>query len=376
MKVRVKNFQSIKDVEVDVEGFTVITGPNNSGKTALIRALRGAFQNTAGTAFVRHGEDTCRVEVELDDTNTFAWEKGHKIKPSYEVGGKKLNPGREIPAEISELGVCPVQAGGREIWPQIANQFSGQVFLVDQPGSVLAEAVADVERVGKLNRALKASEKDKRAATSELKVRNKDLSSFEDELQLFDGVDDVEKLVASCEASEVKVAKISRAVSGLNALRDRLNLASTVVASLAGVRTDFKALDKTESQVTDCKAALAEINDLTSLRDRISAAQSDFNSAQAAFDSAGGTDLSTTTKLEKLVKAIEGFQQLSADKVNAETQVSELRLLLVDAEKELVDLNTEIADTLGELGECPVCGTGTHTDCSSSIEVSEVGGVQ
>ena len=375
MKVRVKNFQSIKDAEVEVDGFTVITGPNNSGKTALIRALRGAFQNTAGTAFVRHGEDSCRVEVEMGE-DAFAWEKGHKIKPSYEVGSKTLNPGKDIPDEVAEFGVRPVTAGGREIWPQIANQFSGQVFLVDQPGSVLAEAVADVERVGKLNRALKAAEKDKRSATSELKVRNKDLSSFEDELLLFDGIESVEGLVAACEASETQVRKIDRAVTGLKGLKARLDSASGVVESLSSVRTDFVCMDGSDEALSECKAIQSEISGLVSLRDRVSAAQSDFNSAESAFNSAGGTDLPTTAKLEKLAKGIVAFRTISDNKSAAETQVSDLRSSLKAAEKELLALSKEIANTLGELGECPVCGTGTHTDCSSSIEVSAVGGVQ
>ena len=32
VKVQVKNFQSLKDVELEIEGFTALSGPNNSGK--------------------------------------------------------------------------------------------------------------------------------------------------------------------------------------------------------------------------------------------------------------------------------------------------------------------------------------------------------
>lgn len=376
MKVRVKDFQSIKDAEIEVDGFTVITGPNNSGKTALIRALRGAFQNTAGTSFVRHGEDTCRVEVGMGD-ESFAWEKGHKIKPTYEVGGKKLNPGREIPDEINALGVRPVVAGGREIWPQIANQFSGQVFLVDQPGSVLAEAVADVERVGKLNRALKAAEKDKRAASSELKIRNKDLKTYEQELVAFEGVEDVEALVALCEASEQRVEKIRRAVTGLSDLKTKLDAATHTVESLSGVRTGFDSLKDTDGLVAKCDETLAEIKDLRALRHRYLSAQTDFDFAQKAFDSAHGTELPTTAKLEKYLKGITVFRNLSAQRDSAISQVADIRTSLDTAESELAGLEAEIEETLGELGSCPVCGTATHTpDRSPLIEVSAVGGVQ
>ncbi len=51
VKVRVKNFQSIREAEVEVKGLTVITGPNNSGKTAFMRAVKGE-EGVCGSWFV------------------------------------------------------------------------------------------------------------------------------------------------------------------------------------------------------------------------------------------------------------------------------------------------------------------------------------
>ena len=67
MKIQVKNFQSIKKAEVEVKGLTVITGPNNIGKSALARAISGVFSNLKGNSFVRKGESHCEVEVEFED---------------------------------------------------------------------------------------------------------------------------------------------------------------------------------------------------------------------------------------------------------------------------------------------------------------------
>ena len=38
---RVQNFQSVEDATIVIDGLTVITGTNNSGKTAVMRAIRG-----------------------------------------------------------------------------------------------------------------------------------------------------------------------------------------------------------------------------------------------------------------------------------------------------------------------------------------------
>ena len=43
MKVHIQNYQSLKDVEFEVKGLTVITGQNNTGKSACARALCGVF---------------------------------------------------------------------------------------------------------------------------------------------------------------------------------------------------------------------------------------------------------------------------------------------------------------------------------------------
>ena len=56
MKIKVENFQSIKNAEIEVEGLTVICGDNSIGKSALARAFNGVFTNLRGNAHVRKGE--------------------------------------------------------------------------------------------------------------------------------------------------------------------------------------------------------------------------------------------------------------------------------------------------------------------------------
>jgi energy-coupling factor transporter ATP-binding protein EcfA2 len=144
--VRVKNFQSIKDAELKISGLTVITGPNNSGKTAFLRAIRGLFTNAPSGPLVRQGEQNLSVYMMFDDGNSVFWEKG-KVN-QYTVNGKTLSSvGRGVPPEVEALGVREISAGSEKIWPQVARQFDGTLFLVDRPGATMAEALSDVERV-------------------------------------------------------------------------------------------------------------------------------------------------------------------------------------------------------------------------------------
>ena len=183
VQVRVQNFQSIADASVSIDGLTVVTGANNSGKTAFMRAIRGVFTNAPPGPLVRHGCAHLSVALTFDDGTSVLWEKGWE-KPGrkgktinrYTVNGKQIaTVGRGVPPEVESLGVREISAASDRVWPQIAQQFDGTLFLVNRPGSAVAEALSDVERVGALSSALKASEKDRRSANAELKVRRKDV---------------------------------------------------------------------------------------------------------------------------------------------------------------------------------------------------------
>ena len=349
MKVTVENFQSIKRAEIDVDGFTVITGPNNSGKTALMRAIRGAFQNAPGSAFIRHGEKECRVEVDLGDTS-FTWEKGKK--PAYEIDGKVLHPGKNIPDEIAETGVTHIMAGGEKIWPQMAPQFTGQVFLVDKPGSALAEAVADVERVGKLNRALKSAESDKRSATSEAKVRKKDLEAQQDRLQAFDGLDDVQAQVEALEAAAERTGRIEQAIVGLDKLSTRLADARDTVDSLSGVDSIVvPSRDAFQSAVDlgrECKDVERLGESLISARAELER----FEPLNAALETAKLLDAVEEIDLSPL-SSLDG---LKASLVDARTNLLSIEKEVSQALKELSGAKSEVEEILGGMSECPTCG--------------------
>ena len=203
--------------------------------SAMLRAVHGVFTNARGTKYVRHGRDQCSVTLTFGDGRTVTWEKGEKVN-RYTVDGKVLDKvGSGVPVEVESFGVVPITASGREIWPQFAPQFTGQVFLLDQPGSVLAESVADVSRVGVLNEALRNTQSDKRALSSELKVRLGDVARYEAQEASYAGLDTVEALAQEAEALHGQVADLQRQLEGVITLRDSLTVLSQTLLDLRPV---------------------------------------------------------------------------------------------------------------------------------------------
>ena len=104
--VEIHNFQSIKEATIEVDGFTVISGRNNSGKTSPLRAILAVFTNPPIGAFLRHGEKKLSVEIRFDDGKWVRWEKDDKGKAVYVVNGIRLqNVGRSVPPEVLALGI-------------------------------------------------------------------------------------------------------------------------------------------------------------------------------------------------------------------------------------------------------------------------------
>lgn len=84
MKLTIENFQSLEGVnKLEFKpGVTIVVGASNSGKTVIFRALRGLILNyissSKASEYVTHYKDYTKVDLQLDDKNTFSWIKDDK----------------------------------------------------------------------------------------------------------------------------------------------------------------------------------------------------------------------------------------------------------------------------------------------------------
>jgi len=354
VRVRIKNFQSIEDAEIEVDGFAVVTGPNNSGKTALMRAIRGLFINAPPGPLVRHGTNYLSVELEFDDGTTILWEKGTE-KPEgkgatvnrYFVNGVKIEGvGRGAPPEIEALGVRQITAASHQVWPQIAQQFDGTLFLVDRPGSAVAEALSDVEKVGKLTGALKLSEKDKRANSSELTVRRKDVKALEAEVEQYLGLKDVTLQVAGLGATRTAAEQAGYALVGVRGLRDRYTEAFGTASVLSGFVEDVPD-PKRATRLRDGLAACQ------GLRTRYRTALSEV----AALAGAAAPDIPNPDRAQKLGEEKKAIDALRSRLRKAEKDVDDLAAAGVEAGDKATLAVAAVQDLLGDRGICPTCDT-------------------
>jgi len=395
VRVRVQNFQSIKDAEILIDGLAVVTGPNNSGKTSLMRAIRGLFTNAPAGPLVRRGEAFLSVELEFDDGTTILWEKGWE-RPGqkgaavnrYTVNGVMIQGvGRGVPSEVEMLGVWSIEAGSDKIWPQVAQQFDGTLFLINRPGSVVAEALSDVERVGRLTSALKLSEKDKRTAESDLKVRREDVKTLTQEVGFFDGLDHVDEQVEAVDLTAQGAMNSARHLDEISDLCRRHSESLATLQSLQG----FDPHIPSPEQIQEARDLAGRLEEVLSLQERLDKGSESVAELQlfkpvvldiqgillaqevlrtyrefcTRLKDARGLaqkysvvhlpNLPDKERVQKLARAVAMVSDLRVQWEGATTAVDELRVHGEATLNESKAAAEEVLLLLGDRGICPVC---------------------
>jgi len=382
--IGIKNFQSIKDVSFRIKGFTVIVGKTNIGKSAIIRAIKGALRNSKGSYYIREGEKTCTVT--LQDPNGFflSWEKGKGNQ--YTIGNESYNNvGFEVPSELADAGFRVITTGNKDLSPQIADQFN-PLFLVNETGGACADILFDISRINILNGAQRLIEKDQRNLKSTLKTRKADLQRVQEGIETLKEVPDIRARydVLRSEGADLEELKVE--LTRILGLESKLKRCGIRVKSLTKIDTIVVPEE-------DLNSLIVEIYEIQDFHDRCKKFQPEIRSmmesdlAQIEIPTENlDADLEEARELESLsrqlipaldsVSRLEGVESIQIPKVleldfdsvvwmqgkieslkTIKRQFVALEKESSEIESELRELDNEIADVKAQLKVCPLCET-------------------
>lgn len=151
-KIRLDNFQAHRSIEVDL-GRSVVTiiGPTDSGKSAVLRALRWVCLNDfAGVDFIMQGKRFARVTLTLTDGTTIVREKSRDLTTNtYRLNKRVFRSfGQGVPGEIRKaIGVNEINFQAQHdapFWfsesaPEVSRKMNSVVDL-----SIIDTALANV----------------------------------------------------------------------------------------------------------------------------------------------------------------------------------------------------------------------------------------
>lgn len=111
VKLTIKNFLKLKDIEMNPSKTNVIVGKNKMGKTSILKAIKAAFDGKVDESSIRVGENKAEIIVELDDLNVrrTVTEKGSYLDVSNKEGFKVPAPQKYLDGILGTFSFNPVQ---------------------------------------------------------------------------------------------------------------------------------------------------------------------------------------------------------------------------------------------------------------------------
>jgi DNA repair ATPase RecN len=308
--IRVKNFQSLHDVQLEFGKFTVIVGASSSGKSALTRAIKAVASNSLDSDYITKGSKHSSVSLYTDNQIiTIERESGgtsaYKVTNSRgeEQSFTKLN--RQVPAQVTAaLGITP---GTKEVESiHFAGQFDTPYLLKDGASNV-ARVLGELTNVSTIFEAVRESSKRAKAASGVLNLRKKDQ----------------EKLL-------------------------------TQISDYANVGTEAKAVTKAEQLLTECNQLQQQIAALTALSQQLTTA----SEARQAIKNI--PELPDLDPLLEAHKKLDTFKTIVRQLVHSRDLLNKSQTSIVEADAAIILAEEELHNTLVAAGECPTCNQKVH----------------
>lgn len=197
-KIILKNFQSHNYTELDLSrGVNVIVGPSDSGKTAIMRALRwNLFNEPSGVDFVREGESEVSVTVRFQDRlevtrlrskskNQYILRKPDEAEIVFEGFGT------HVPQEIRETtGIYKVMLDDKKSLPlNFSDQLEGP-FLLQETDAYKAQAIGRMVGVDVLDETMRNTLRDKKQLSTQKDLMESEIEETEKSLEAFQALDE------------------------------------------------------------------------------------------------------------------------------------------------------------------------------------------
>lgn len=198
--IKISNFQSIKQAELNLGGFTMITGASNLGKSAIRRAFATALYNDWDASYIKHGSKTTQITLTRENTEVQI-EKGSKN--DFIVNGVAYNKiGTGVPNEYADFGWLPLETQSNTYKLNIATQLE-PLFMIGTSDSENTRILNAALKVDVFEEAARLSNTDARSYETSAKEVKNDLEKLKVDISLInDNLKDLDNIKSKLELLE------------------------------------------------------------------------------------------------------------------------------------------------------------------------------
>ncbi|MDO5755371.1 MAG: AAA family ATPase [Tissierellia bacterium] len=271
-KIIIDNFQSHDHTELELgPKVNVIIGPSDSGKTAIIRAIRWVLYNEPqGDYFVRKG--TTHARVTLIFSNGFKVTRGRDKSKNYydiEMGDMKNHYegfGSNVPEEINEYtGIRKIDLDKNNSTElNIADQLEAPFLLTTTP-STKSDALGRLSGVHIIDKALGRLSKDIHGAKQNIRQEKTRMNEKKDALKQYDYLEKEEKELNEQIKILFILKKRQESMAQLKEIQTEFNCIESSIKEIEKVLESTQYVDRLKPMINLLREREKEFNECRQL---------------------------------------------------------------------------------------------------------------
>ncbi len=269
-KIILENFQSHKHSELDLApGVNVIVGPSDSGKTAIIRALRWLVWNRPlGDAYINYKSKQCKVELKVDGHRLGREKERKNGRNVYFLDGNYFNAiGTDPPDEIERfLNLQDIN---------LQQQFDRPFLLDSSPGEV-AQHFNRVARLDMIDVGMKRILQWIRRIQQDISAKENQIETLEKELLNYDYLPLLEGRIQSLEQMQSAYVEKKGQKDSIEELSEHICQVDAEIAELTKavsveekVNSILSTIDKKKQKYQDALAITQLFEKLSEIEEEL-----------------------------------------------------------------------------------------------------------
>lgn len=239
-RIELINFMSHQHTVIEPSsGLTVLIGPNNCGKSAIVTALQILCNNPKSTYVLRHGEKECKIIVETNSGDVIQWSRKKSGSPKYIINGELFDRLKgKVPEQLHSILKMPQVQVEKETFDVHFGEQTAPLFLLGDKEKAAAQFFAsssDAIRLVEMQDRHKSNLRQKKA---DLKRITKDRQDLIAENEILAPVGKLHRQAVECENLGAEIAEEKKAIAKLEHFVDEMSAArlrGTMLAQLSAV---------------------------------------------------------------------------------------------------------------------------------------------